>query len=96
MLNLIFGFFPYLLRDFIYLFLLISIPTFLLGFFGFRDSCLNKVLCRDLLLVPYFFGFYKYSERSIDFPYYGIWIFTGAQGQGKTLSMVRQAYKIQY
>lgn len=92
MINYIFGFIPYLLKDFILLFLAFSVPTFLLGFFGFKDSSLNKILSRNIFLLPYFFGFYKYSERKIDFPFFGVWVFVGAQGQGKTLSMVRQAY----
>lgn len=71
------------------------ILMFFMGFFGYSDSILYKhVDNKNIFSIFYFCGWEKYCERQIDFPLFGIWVFTGKQGSGKTLSMVRQAYLI--
>lgn len=68
---------------------------FFLGFSGYKDKVLyKKVYYKNLLYLPYFTGYEKYCEKMIDFDLYGIYVFTGKQGSGKTLSMVRLAYQI--
>ena len=69
--------------------------TFLLGLFGYKDYVLfYSVDCKNISLLPYFWGYSIYCDKKIDYPLYGIWVFCGSQGSGKTLSMVRQAYLI--
>lgn len=69
--------------------------TFLMGLFGYKDYVLYyKVDCKNLFIVPYLLGYTIYTEKKIDYPLYGIWVYCGKQGSGKTLSMVRQAYII--
>lgn len=70
--------------------------TFCLGLFGFKDHVLfYKVDCKNLFILPYLWGYTIFCEKSIDYPYYGIYVFCGPQGSGKTLSMVRLSYIIQ-
>lgn len=76
-------------------FVICIILLFFLGFSGFSDPVLYKrVYYKFPLYLPYFTGWEKYCERKIDFDIFGIYVFTGKQGSGKTLSMVRLAYQI--
>lgn len=83
----------YLLGFLVFVFCMILL--FFLGFSGFADPVLfKKVYYKFPLYLPYFTGWEKHCEKEIDFPIYGIYVFTGKQGSGKTLSMVRFAYEI--
>ena len=69
--------------------------TFLLGYFGYYDKkIMSKVSTSNLLYLPYLFGYSLYCEKKINFPYWGIYVFTGSQGSGKTLSLVKFAYDL--
>ena len=77
-------------------FLLVCLITYPLGFFGYDDQKINKKICvRNLLYLPYLFGFNKYLLRTSYKPLpSGIYVFTGKQGSGKTLSLVYTAYDL--
>lgn len=63
--------------------------TFLLGFFGYYDPKIQNLIgTKNLFYLPYLWGFSLYKKRLVNFPYYGIYLFTGEQGSGKTLSLV--------
>lgn len=70
--------------------------TFLLGFFGYDDPKINSmVLCKNILYLPYLYGYNLYLLRKIYRPCpSGIYVFTGKQGSGKTLSLVYTAYDL--
>lgn len=79
----------------LFIVLILFYLTFLLGLFGYKDYVLYyKVDCKNIFILPYLCGYTIYCEKKIDYPLYGIWVFCGSQGSGKTLSMVRQAYII--
>lgn len=68
---------------------------FLLGNFGYYDKkIMSKCGSINLLYLPYLIGYANYSDRKIDFDYWGIYIFIGGQGSGKTLSMVKLCHDI--
>lgn len=62
--------------------------TFLLGLFGYYDHKIMEKFTHNIFYLPYLIGFSIYRRRLINFPYFGIYLFTGEQGSGKTLSMV--------
>lgn len=63
--------------------------TFLLGFFGYCDNViLSKVGTKNIFFFPYLWGYRLFLNKKNNFPYHGIYLFTGSQGSGKTLSMV--------
>lgn len=70
--------------------------TFLLGFFGYYDEKIhNKIGTINIFYLPYLFGYELFLQRK----FYkrlpsGIYVFTGSQGSGKTLSMVRLAFNL--
>lgn len=67
--------------------------TFLLGLFGYEDKkILNMIGTKNLFYLPYLLGYNIRLNRSFNSLPYGIYIFCGEQGSGKTLSLVRFAY----
>lgn len=76
-------------------FCLCELFLFFLGCSGYQDPVLRKKPYYKLpLYLPYFTGWEKYCEKIIDFDLFGIYVFTGKQGSGKTLSLVKMAYDI--
>ena len=69
--------------------------TFLLGFYGYYDnSIMSKIGTTNLFYLPYLFGYSLYLAKKNGFDYWGIYVFTGSQGSGKTLSMVKLCYDL--
>ena len=64
-------------------------------FYGYYDnSIMSKIGTTNLFYLPYLFGYSLYLAKKNGFDYWGIYVFTGSQGSGKTLSMVKLCYDL--
>lgn len=77
------------------IFIICIIVLYCLGRFGFEDSkVMNLFGSKNLLYLPYLLGYQvRLNKTFLNIPV-GIYVFTGKQGSGKTLSLVRLAYQL--